>query len=160
MGRPIEFSNRLGETNYTKYKSKITIIEYVSCDNIKISINDNYIVNTTYQNFKKGNIKYPYDKSVYGIGYLGEGNYNRTKYELFYNYWHDMLKRCYDAKIKLKEPTYNNCIVCDEWLNFQNFAEWCDKNLYIVDDERMELDKDILVKGNKIYSPKTCILAS
>jgi hypothetical protein len=53
-------------------------------------------------------------------------------------------------------PTYKDCSVCDEWLNFQNFAAWYDKNYYEVTGERMDLDKDILVKGNKIYSPDTC----
>lgn len=56
-----------------------------------------------------------------------------------------------------KHPTYTDCEVCDEWLNFQNFAKWYDENFYEVDGERMHLDKDILVKGNKIYSPETCI---
>lgn len=157
MGRPVDLNNRLGEINYTKYESKITIIEYINCDDVKVSINDNYVTYTNYSNFKKGNIKYPYDKSVYGVGYLGEGKYSRTTHELLYRFWHDMLKRCYDIKIKLKEPTYEGCTVCEEWLNFQNFAEWFENNYYEV-DERIELDKDILYKGNKIYNTHSCIL--
>ena len=68
-----------------------------------------------------------------------------------------MLKRCYSKKCQKKQPAYKGCIVCEEWHNFQNFAKWYEENYYDVDGERMCLDKDILVKHNKIYSPDTCI---
>lgn len=63
-----------------------------------------------------------------------------------------MLERCYDQKYHQKEPTYIGCSVCGEWKYFSNFKRWFDEN-YI---EGYQLDKDILVKGNKIYSPETC----
>ena len=46
---------------------------------------------------------------------------------------------------------------CEEWLNFQNFAQWYRDNYYEIEGERVALDKDILVKGNKIYSKESCI---
>ena len=42
--------------------------------------------------------------------------------------------------------------MCDEWLRFSNFKRWFDKNY----EEGYYLDKDILVNGNKVYSPETC----
>ena len=63
-----------------------------------------------------------------------------------------MLIRCYNKKDLEKNPTYKNTTVCIEWCNFQNFAQWFEKNY--IDD--WALDKDILVKGNKVYSPETC----
>lgn len=69
-----------------------------------------------------------------------------------YRCWHNMLIRCYDKKYQAKEPTYIGCGVCEEWLVFSNFKKWFDEN-YI---KGYQLDKDILVKGNKIYSPDTC----
>ena len=51
-----------------------------------------------------------------------------------------------------KQPSYIGCLVDEEWHNFQNFAEWFEDN-YV---EGWHLDKDILIKGNKIYSPETC----
>ena len=69
-----------------------------------------------------------------------------------------MLRRCYDPKWYEKHSTYEKCEVCEEWLNFQIFAEWYEKNYYEIPGKRMELDKDILIKNNKIYSPKTCII--
>lgn len=73
-----------------------------------------------------------------------------------------MLKRCYDEKRLIKQPSYKNCIVCEEWHNFQNFAKWYEENYYNIEDEIMCLDKDILCHNlklkNKIYSPKTCLI--
>ena len=71
-----------------------------------------------------------------------------------------MLRRCYSDEFQKKQPAYIGCSVCEEWHNYQNFAKWYEENYYEVDGERMELDKDILVKGNKIYSPTTCVFVS
>ena len=60
-------------------------------------------------------------------------------------------------KYQEKEPTYKECTVCTEWHNFQAFAEWYENNYYEIPNESMSLDKDILFKGNKIYSPETCV---
>lgn len=57
-----------------------------------------------------------------------------------------------------KHPTYQEVVVCEEWHNFQNFAKWYYENYYEVNGERMELDKDILYKNNKVYSPETCFI--
>ena len=120
--------------------------------------------NTNYKDFKNGNIKCPYEKRVYGVACIGEGNYksrdeNHKKTKCYIT-WHTMLERCYNLKTQEKHPSYKNCKVCDEWLNFQNFARWYYENYYEIENERMCLDKDILVKGNKIYSPDTCIFVT
>ena len=69
-----------------------------------------------------------------------------------------MLQRCYDPYYLNEHPTYRDCYVCEEWHNFQNFGEWWEYNVYNCNNEKMCLDKDILVKGNKVYSPETCII--
>ena len=72
--------------------------------------------------------------------------------------WNDMNTRCYNEKLHERFPQYKECEVCSEWKNDKNkFFQWVDENYYIVGDETMDLDKDILVKGNKIYSPETCV---
>ena len=68
-----------------------------------------------------------------------------------------MLRRCYSEDYKNKKPTYIGCEVYNEWLNFQNFAKWFEENYYEIEGETIALDKDILVKNNKIYSPNTCV---
>lgn len=110
--------------------------------------------------FKKGTIKCPYERRYFGIGYLGEGKYKvweNGKITRSYDSWHSMLRRCYSEKNLKKYPTYNGCTVCEEWHDFQVFAKWYDENYYEVEGEKMHLDKDILIKHNKIYSPETCI---
>lgn len=90
--------------------------------------------------------------TVLNIGQLGYGKYNPQNYPKPYTTWKNMLKRCYDEKFHIKQPTYKNCTVAKKWHNFQNFAKWFEEN-YV---EGWQLDKDILFKGNKIYSSKTC----
>lgn len=69
-----------------------------------------------------------------------------------YNKWKSMLERCYIPSVQSKHPTYIGCSVCDEWLTFSNFLDWFNEH-YV---EGYVIDKDILIKGNKVYSPQTC----
>jgi hypothetical protein len=62
------------------------------------------------------------------------------------------MQRCYNKRQQVKQPTYVGCLVDERWDNFQVFAKWYEEN-YI---SGFALDKDILFKGNKIYSPETC----
>lgn len=72
--------------------------------------------------------------------------------------WNDMNTRCYNEKFHERQPQYRECDVCEEWLTDKTkFFDWVDENYYTVSDEQMDLDKDILVKGNKLYSPDTCV---
>lgn len=101
-----------------------------------------------------------YKPTVYGVGFMGEGPYKakiNKKTTKEYNIWHSMMDRCYNPKHSDRYPTYKDCIICEEWHNFQNFASWYEDNYYEIPGEKMALDKDILVKGNKVYSPETCV---
>lgn len=91
---------------------------------------------------------------VYGVG-INDLLYTRGTPS--YQAWTSMLKRCYSNKYQNKKSTYMGCTVCDEWLLFSNFKKWFDSpnNNY---QQGFQLDKDILVKGNKIYSPHTCCI--
>jgi hypothetical protein len=156
--------DRTGEVNYNKYGSKIEIIKYTNATDIVIKFDNGYITISRYGDFKKGKPKSPYCKSVYGIGYIGEGKYKTItddyKHTTTYKCWNGMIERCYNLVTQEKHPNYKGCTVCEEWLNFQTFAKWFEENFYTIDDERMNIDKDILVKGNKVYSPETCIFVS
>lgn len=78
---------------------------------------------------------------------------NKDIHLLSYKCWHSMISRCYNPKEQQKHPTYKGCIVCDEWKYFSNFKKWFDENYKY----GYELDKDILSKNNKYYSPQTCL---
>ena len=60
------------------------------------------------------------------------------------------------GSISKSKPQYKECTVCQEWWNFCNFEKWYDEHYYEIEDEIMDLDKDILFKGNKEYGPNTC----
>ena len=92
-------------------------------------------------------------KALFGVGYydirepMSKG-INRKIYHI----WRAMLARCYSDRVQRKQPTYIGCSVCNEWFLFSNFKEYYINNA----EEGWCLDKDILYKGNKVYSPQTC----
>lgn len=86
-----------------------------------------------------------------GIGYRGCNDVDCTSES--YLRWHDMINRCYNEKFLENHPEYVGCTVCAEWLNYSNFKVWYDKNK--IAGMSLDLDKDILFKGNKEYSPAT-----
>lgn len=95
---------------------------------------------------------------AYGVGYIGVGDHSSVlngKRNPAYVTWYNMIKRCYSGCY----PTYSECYVCDEWLNFQNFANWYFKE-HPNDGEKYDLDKDIKKDGNKIYCPEFCQFTS
>lgn len=97
--------------------------------------------------------------SIYNIGYIGIGEYKTSidkKYTKAYLKWVGMLARCYNTIYHKTHPTYKDCSVCDEWLNFQNFAKWFNENYNSETMDGFQLDKDVMISNNKIYSPETC----
>ena len=152
----MEKLNRIGEKHITNEGYLIKIIEYTNIHNCSIKFENGIILNNIqYRVVKTGQIKNRFHPSMYGKGYLGLGNYKTSingKRTKCYIMWKNMLQRCYSENYHLRTPTYKDCEVCEEWLNFQNFAKWFEEN-YI---EGYVLDKDLLSKGNKIYSPETC----
>ena len=159
MGKKI---NRVGEETINNFGSKMVIKEYRTNKDIDVYFPEyNWVFkHAQYNQFKKGNVKCPYEPRYYGEGYLGEGKYNiseNSKHSDEYYIWHNMLQRCYDPKLQERMPTYKGCKVEDFFLNFQNMGDWIKENYYEVPGEVMCLDKDILYKGNKVYSRETCI---
>ena len=155
--------DRLNETRINNDGEEMRIIRYDGNADIDVQfIKDGTIVeHRQYVDFKKGNIKNPMTPTVYGIGCIGIGKFKscdeNRKPTKCYVTWNNMMKRCYDSKFQDKHPSYKGCTVCEEWWNFQNFAEWYYSHFYELENETMALDKDILHKGNKIYSPENCV---
>lgn len=102
--------------------------------------------------------------SVYGVG-INDADYKIKRTESiegksitvfecpFYKKWKDLIRRCYSSKFHESNPTYFDCEVCDSWLSFMNFKSWMETQEW----NNLELDKDLLVPFNRIYSPETCI---
>lgn len=153
-------NTRIGQENYNNQGCMMTIIAYRNSKDIDVKFNDEFntvVTNKDYGAFKKGQIKNPNHASVYGVGYMGQGSYSKLTDKDAYKAWQGILRRCYDSKLHAKRPSYIECEVAEDWYNFQNFAEWYYNNYYEVPDQRMALDKDILCKSNKVYSPDTCV---
>lgn len=148
--------NRVGETFITNEGYKVTIIEYLSSTDCTIQFENNTVLkNRQYISLQKGSLKNPYHPSVYGVGFVGEGSHKskiNTVKTKSYKCWGRMLERCYSKKFLDKHRTYRGCSVDEKWHNFQIFGEWFEEN-YV---DGWELDKDILFKGNKVYSLETC----
>lgn len=154
---------RVGLENINNSGSKMKIIYYRKATDIDVLFVDSGYIryNCHYSSFKEGSLTSPYDKNKYG-GYFGEGKYKKSenkKLTWYYTTWFNMLRRIHDEKEqeKTRNRTYKDVVLYEPWYNFQNFAKWLDEEYYKVKDETMCLDKDILIKGNKIYSPETCI---
>lgn len=136
------------------------IEKYENTNNIMVKFLDEYnaIVHSEYRAFKNKTVKNPYFPSIFNKGIIGN-KYN--SYTKEYKKWHAMLCRCFDDRHKNRYIAYKDVTCCEEWLLFENFYEWLHKqeNFEIwIQDSTAEIDKDILCKGNKIYSPKTCCL--
>ena len=113
-------------------------------------------------------------KLVCGVG-INDADYVTQKFEFFgrvngkqkqkqkkvwvcpyYRAWGSMLERCYSAKYQERHSTYIGCTVSDEWLTFSVFKAWMETQNW----EDKQLDKDLLLEGNKIYSPETCVFVT
>ena len=153
-------NERLGETVMQNCNELAFIVEYVDSKNITVQFKTSgELVKTSYDNFIRGKVKSHFTPSVYGIGTAGLEPIVDENGEMLdsYNCWKSMLRRCYSAKYQEKRPTYKGCSVCDEWLYYPNFKKWYEENYYKISNKTSQLDKDILIKGNKVYSPNTCV---
>ena len=150
----------LGKEFETKKCGKCVVIGYSGSSKVTVKFyHPEYITKCALSSLRSGSVKNPLVPSVYGVGYVGVGLYSSKDVRL-YHLWKAMLARCYSEVRNKDRSTYEGVTVCEEWLNFQNFASWCDgQEFFNAKDDNgkaYHLDKDILVGGNKKYSPETC----
>lgn len=155
----------LGKTNYNSQGYLMTLTEYNGYNDIVVEFAEPYYykVRSRTDRFLSGHILNPYGPNVCGIGITG------TKYPTTigkdhtreYQIWSNMIKRCYDEKNRNKNPTYKD-VECDpRWFYYETFYEWIhsQSNYEVIkNDPTFAIDKDILEKGNKLYTPEKCCL--
>lgn len=77
-----------------------------------------------------------------------------------YDLWKTMLRRCAE-KCWNEYPTYAGTTCSENFKSYTFFYEWCQEQVgFGRKDENgkcWNLDKDLLVKGNKLYSEDTCV---
>lgn len=150
---------RIGEKRTNRQGCIFTIIDYRNCWDIDIQFDDVFghiSKNNSYQDISKGRVKNPYFLSCCNFGYHGYGKYNTKKNKNFYQPWLSLIRRSKSKSLKMRHPAYENVDCCNTWANFQVFSEWMENNYNPETMQGWQLDKDILIKGNKIYSPETC----
>lgn len=156
---------RLYEEKYNNQGSLMKIIEYNKASDIVVEFQDEHKikVRTIYANFKSGSIRNPYAPTVCGVGISGNKYpiVENNKPAKEYNMWRNIISRCYSNRVKNIQPSYKEVTCCEEWLLFENFYEWLHNQSNFdkwCNEDRWAVDKDILVKRNKVYSPEMCCL--
>lgn len=152
--------NRVGEVRTMSCGEEAEIIEYNGVRDITVKfLKTGELVKSEYGQFKKGTVKSHFTPTAYGVGIIGLEKTKEKNGEAIKSYktWNRMLERYYSKIYQQKRLTYKDCTVCDEWIYYPNFKIWYEENYYEIEGQKTCLDKDILVKGNKIYSPDTCI---
>ncbi len=96
---------------------------------------------------------------VFGHGIYEKGRYKGSvcgKHTKEKHLWTGILQRCYSKEYHNLKPTYESCTASENFKNFQFFAEWCNQQVgFGLTD--WQLDKDLLISGNKLYSEDTCV---
>ena len=139
------------------------ILKYNDSRNVEIQfLKTGYRKVAEMKEVKSGEIKDPYLPSVYGVGVLGAKYPTRVNGVKTKEYvlWTNMLVRCYSDSSKKRRPTYEGCEVSDNFKNYEYFYEWCNKQIGFTNEGNenpFHLDKDLLIKGNKVYSEDTCV---
>ena len=155
----VSYKDCVGKVYKSKSSGDFKIVKYNDKTNVEIRfLKTGYETTVRLTNIRNGYVKDPYLPSVYGVGilgtkYLASINGVQTKE---YKLWCCMLERCYSDSYQKKRPTYEGCEVSDNFKYYEYFYEWCNKQIGF-DVKGWHLDKDLLIKGNKVYSESTCV---
>ena len=155
----VSYKDCVGKVCKSKSSGDFKILKYKDSYNVEILfLKTGYETAARLDHIKSGEVKDPYSPSVCGVGVLGTkypstvNSRNTKEYAL----WQRMLKRCYSTTFKKRRPTYEGCEVSDKFKSYEYFYEWC-QNQIGFNNEGWHLDKDLLIKGNKVYSENTCV---
>ena len=155
----INYKDCVGKILKSKNSGGFKIVKYNNSRNVDIQFtNTGFETSAQLEHIKNGNVKDLYSPSVCGVGILG------TKYPSTisgvktkeYTLWRNMLERCYNDTYQKKQPTYEGCKVSDKFKSYEYFYEWCHIQVGF-NNKDWQLDKDLLVKGNKVYNEDSCI---
>ena len=155
----VNYKDCVGKVFKSKSSGDFKILKYNDARDVEIQfVNTGFEAVVELGSIRNGEVKDLYSPSVCGVGIVG------TKYQIRvngtltkeYKLWTGMLERCYSDTFKKKNPTYEGCEVSENFKSYEYFYEWCNEQVgFGVDD--FEIDKDLLTKGNKVYSENVCI---
>ena len=155
----VSYRDCVGKVCKSSNSGDFKLLQYNDSYNVEIQfLKTGYETVARLGHIKSGKVRDPYLPSVYGVGITG------TKYPITvnsvktreYDLWTGMLERCYSDSLKKRYQTYIDCEVSDKFKSYEYFYEWCQNQIGFGIDG-WQLDKDLLVKGNKVYSENTCV---
>lgn len=154
-------TERIGDKAYNNDGCLMKLIQYDSANDIVVEFQDDFkaVVHTSYEMFLIGKVKNPYHPCVYGVGIIGDKYPSRIGKTPLKEYcaWTRMLYRCYQRN----DVAYRDVICCNDFLMYEKFYDWIHSQENFDKwkcNDRFAIDKDILNKGNKIYSSDGCCL--
>ena len=147
----------VGKTFKTNNCGDVVVLEYINARNVVVKfLNTSAIVTCHSSALREGAVRDRELPTVYGVGVLGNakakcGGVVTREYSI----WSGMLERCFSEKLKNKYPTYKDCFCSESFKRLDVFSDWCRSQVGF-NNPSFELDKDVLIKHNKIYSEDTC----
>jgi hypothetical protein len=149
----------VGAVFETTYCGKIEILSYNSARDITVKFLDSGTIShgIVAQRIRIGYVSDPFYPFTAGVGYMGVGPYGSKTHKDAYQRWSGIFYRIFLSKDTNNLSSYHDCRVDDRWCNFQSFAEWY-YSQYTHPDEIYDIDKDLKVRGNRVYGPDTCLL--
>ena len=155
----VSYKDCVGKVCKSKSSGYFKVLKYNGAHNVEIRfLKTGFEMTVELGNLRNGKVKDPYSPSIFGIGVVGTkypSEINRVKTKE-YVLWTHMLQRCYSDSFKKKYPTYEGCEVSGNFKSYECFYEWCHKQIGF-SNQGWHLDKDLLVRGNKIYSESACV---
>lgn len=148
-----KFSDLRRGDRFTNTCGKVAeVISFKKYTEVTVRFEESGYVNT----FQLGALKRGHFKDlIYGIGFNSGRHVAKTS--------DNSISKCYDCWRRIlfrsttewweKHPTYTGTSVCDEWKDYSSFADWYSISCNNLD---WDLDKDLLLNGNKQYSPEHC----
>ena len=155
----LSYKDCVGKVCKSLNSGDFKILKYNDSRNVEIQfINTGFETTVQLGDIRSGKVKDPYVPSVFGVGVAGTKYPNRVNGRKTKEYvlWCHMFERCYSDAYKKKYPTYEVCKVSDNFKSYEYFYEWCHKQVGF-NNGGWHLDKDLLIKGNKVYSEDTCV---
>ena len=138
----------------------VEVTEYIDSHNITVKfLNTGAIKNTTASALTTGILKDSevHDTHKYGVMDIPKSVGRGGRCDPLYKKWNGMMQRCYNPKNKINNPAYEACTSSETFRHFSKFKSWYYSQIGC-EQEGWHLDKDILIKGNKVYSEDTCCI--